>query len=139
VALAPGSPCRRALRRKSGGVEQFVKANADVQQTIGVYNAELEALLTDLNSKLAAPFVVIDYKASNGKAAKAVEAALTALNAVFKSHNEVKDNFSAEKEAAINRLKQHFAHEFMVAQDLNRFQDDQARRERRRLQRASCG
>ncbi|WP_186136798.1 AAA family ATPase [Burkholderia gladioli] len=113
--------------------EQFVKAYGDVQQAIGVYNAELEALRTDLDSKLAAPFVVVDYKASSGKAAKAVEAALSALNTVFKSHNEVKDNFPAEKEAAINRLKQHFAHEFMVAQGLDKFKLDQARRERRRL------
>ena len=118
--------------------EQFVNANADVQQTIGIYNAELEALHASLVAKLAAPFVVIDYKASDGKAEEAVEAALKTLNAVFKSHNEVKDNFPAEKEAAISRLKQHFAHEFMVAQDLERFQDVQNRRERRRLRYESC-
>lgn len=118
--------------------DQFVKANADVQRAIGVYNAELDVLRINLDSKLAAPFVVNDCKASDGKAAEAVAAALAALNAVFKSHNEVKDNFPAEKEAAINRLKQHFAHEFMVAQDLDKFEDDQARRERRRLRYETC-
>ena len=118
--------------------EQFIKVNADVQQAIAVYNAELEVLRTNLDSKLGAPFMVIDCKACDGKAAEAVEVALAALNAVYKNHNEVKDNFPAEKEAAISRLKQHFAHEFMVAQNLDKFEGDQARRERRRLRYERC-
>ena len=57
---------------------------------------------------------------------------LDALNAVFKGHNEVKENFPFEKEAAISRLKLHFAQEFKAAQDLEKFKIDQARRERHR-------
>lgn len=118
--------------------EQFVKTNADVQQAIDTYNAELEALHADLCSKLAAPFVTIERKPSDGIVAKAVETTIEALNAVFKSHNEVNDNFPAEKEAAIGRLKLHFAQEFWKSQDLGKFAADQARRDRRCQRYESC-
>ena len=48
--------------------------------------------------------MVIDCKACDGKAAEAVEVALAALNAVFKNHNEVKDNFSSNDQATLDRL-----------------------------------
>ena len=118
--------------------EPYVKANADVQKAIDAYNAELDNLRADLSSKLAAPFVTIEREPSDGKAAETVEKMLDALNAVFTGHNEVKDNFPSEKEAAIGRLKLHFAQEFKAAQDLEKFEIDQARRERRRQRYNSC-
>ncbi|MBR8305674.1 AAA family ATPase [Burkholderia cenocepacia] len=118
--------------------EQFVKASAEVQQAVGAYNAELEALRADLVSKLTAPFVTIERKLYDGKTAEAVTTKLEVLNSVFKGHNEVKDNFPAEKNAAIDRLKLHFAQEFKEAQDLEKFAADQARRERRRMRYENC-
>lgn len=118
--------------------EQFGKANSAVQQAIRTYNAEVEALCADLRSKLAAPFVIIEHQPSNGNATIAVETAIEALNAVFNSHNEVKDNFPAEKEAAIGRLKLHFAQEFSKSHALDKFAVDQARRERRCQRYESC-
>lgn len=118
--------------------ERFRKANMDVQQAVGAYNDELEALHADLSSKLAAPFVTIDRKPSDGKAAEVVGKSMEALNAVFEDHNEVKDNFPAEKDAAIRRLKLHFAQEFQQSQDLGKFAANQARRERHRQRFERC-
>ncbi|VEB40775.1 Uncharacterized protein conserved in bacteria [Chromobacterium violaceum] len=118
--------------------EQFVKSNADAQQAIDSYNSELEAIHTDLCSKLAAPFLIIERKSSDGTAAKTVETTIEALNTIFTSHNEAKDNFPAEKEAAIGRLKLHFAQEFSKSQNLDKYMADQARRERHRRRYESC-
>ncbi len=118
--------------------EPYLKANTDAQKAIDAYNAELAGLHADLSSKLAAPFVTIERKPSDGKAAETVGTMLGALNAVFKGHNEVKDNFPSEKEAAIGRLKLHFAQEFKAAQDLEKFEIDQARRERHRQRYCGC-
>ena len=119
--------------------EQFGKANSAVQQAIRAYNTELEALHDTLNSKLAAPFETIEHQSSDGSATKVVEKAIETLNAVFNSHNAVKDNFPAEKDAAIRRLKLHFAQEFSKSQNLGKLTEDQARRERRRKRYESCG
>jgi wobble nucleotide-excising tRNase len=118
--------------------ERFAKADESARQAIAVYNAELESLRADLNSKLAAPFVAIDRKPVDAKSADAVTSTLETLNAVFKDHNEVKDNFSGEKAAAIARLKLHFAEDFKKSHDLDKFAADQARRERHRQRYDSC-
>lgn len=114
--------------------EHFVQAQAAARTAIEAYHAELAGLKADLDAKLAAPFVPIERQPWDGKAAEAVTAAIETLNAVFAEHNEVKDNFPAEKAAAINRLKLHFAKEFARTQRLEKFATDQTRRERHRQQ-----
>lgn len=112
--------------------ERFVRAQDAAKNAIEAYNAELAALRTDLDAKLAAPFVVVDLQRPDGRAANAVTAAISTLNEIFAEHNEIKDNFTAEKAAAVTRLKLHFAKEFDRTQDLERFAVHQARRERHR-------
>lgn len=109
--------------------ERFGKAQDAAKMAVDAYNAELAALRTDLDAKLAAPFVPIDRQSPEGKAAGAVIAAISTLNEVFTEHNDVKDNFPAEKAEAINRLKLHFAKEFATTQNLEKFAAAQARRE----------
>ena len=112
--------------------ERFGKAQDAAKKAVEAYNAELAALRTDIDTKLAAPFVVIDRQRPDGEATAAVTAAIATLNEVFAEHNDVKDNFTSEKAAAVNRLKLHFAKEFARMQDLDKFAADQARRERHR-------
>ena len=112
--------------------ERFARAQASAKIAVDAYNAELASLRTDLDAKLAAPFVAIGRQPLDGKAADAVTAAISALNEVFTEHNDVKDNFPAEQAAAFNRLKLHFAKEFATTQDLEKVAVDQARRERHR-------
>ncbi len=114
--------------------ERFGQAQTAVKTAIAAYNAELTGLRADLDAKLRAPFVAIERKPSDGKAAEAVTIAIDALNVVFAEHNDVKDNFPAEKAAAVGRLKLHFAKEFADSQDLDKFATAQARRERHRQQ-----
>jgi wobble nucleotide-excising tRNase len=110
--------------------ERFSSAQAVAAKAVAVYNGELDRLKADLDAKLAAPFVAIQVKPSDGKASETLTTAVCALNAVFSDHNDVKDNFPAEKAAAIGRLKLHFAKEFAESQGSNKFATDQARRER---------
>ena len=112
--------------------ERFGQANEAASAAVAAFNSELAGLRADLDAKFAAPFETIARPPSDGKAAEAVKTAISTLNDVFAEHNKVKDNFPAEKTAAINRLKLHFAKEFSTVQDLEKFAADQARRERHR-------
>ncbi|MGR2682434.1 AAA family ATPase [Chromobacterium haemolyticum] len=82
--------------------------------------------------------MIIERKPSDGTVAKVVETTIETLNTVFTSHNEARDNFPEEKDAAIRRLKLHFAQEFSKSQDLDKHKTDQARRERHRQRYESC-
>jgi wobble nucleotide-excising tRNase len=99
--------------------KRFTDASEKVQIAFEAYNKTLEELIRVLRNKLKSPFSTSVIDPLNESILKSVENGMTELNAVIEENNKVSDHFSVEKDAAIKRLKLHYAQEFVERENLD--------------------
>lgn len=105
--------------------DRFEAVNKTLEQAIKVYNEASNDLFELCREKHKAPTVPLVLAARDAKLQSDVRAAMRAVNAVIGDHNKIANNFPVEKEAAINRLKLHFAQAFIKDQKLDEFEMSQ--------------
>jgi wobble nucleotide-excising tRNase len=118
--------------------DRFEAANKTLEAAIGAYNQAADALHETCDKKFAVPTVPLVLAARDGKLQSDVTEAAKALNAIIEENNKISNNFLAEKEAAINRLKLHFVQAFIKDQKLQEFEDRQERLSRQEKKRMAC-
>lgn len=113
-------------------------AQANTQQAIDAFNAEVRGLADDLRKKVQSPFAALVPQPIDPAKATAVTTTADALNDVISDNNKVSSNFASEKTAAINRLKLHYAQEFAKKVGLAGYDAGQKRFARRQKKYAWC-
>lgn len=98
-----------------------------LQASIEGYNSAIDELRSQLAHKHAAPFTALTLSPLDAKVSNAVTEAIDGIGKTIDANNSAKSNFPKEKQAAVARLKLHFAQEFGVQEKL----DEQDARERR--------
>ena len=106
--------------------ERFTTLNATLKAAISAYNAALDVLDDGAKKKFDAPTVLGTLAAIDPKIQSDLLEAIDAINVVITDNNKISDNFSSEKEQAIDRLKMHFAQAFIKEKKLQEFDDKQA-------------
>jgi wobble nucleotide-excising tRNase len=86
---------------------------------IDEYNDAVIALAADLKGKMDSPFVAVEPRPIVDTLGNKVRDSLTDINEAIKGHNSIVDNFVAEKNAAIARLKKHFVQQFLDTFDMD--------------------
>lgn len=112
--------------------DSYRDAVTNLRQAVAAYNADVEALQSALEHKLESPRTVIPMPACEGSPWADAAQAVAAVNAVIAEHNQVSNNFDQAKAQAVNRLKAHYAAEFVVKQELDRLDAERQVREQRR-------
>jgi len=115
VALA----ARKGVEFNAQFRQRFNAAHAKTQEAVEAYNMAVSELADDLHRKIDTPFNAIVPKSLDTTLSTNVESALAELNSVIEENNKIASNFAAEKAAAINRLKLHFAQKFSEKVDLD--------------------
>jgi wobble nucleotide-excising tRNase len=85
------------------------------------FNNSIASLIKDLESKKDKPFDRLDVTAFTDNK-KTLEAALANFNAVIKANDQRTAAFTTEKNAAIEKLKEHFAAEFETTETYSAIQ-----------------
>lgn len=108
-----------------------IKVDANLLQTsIDVYNSAVDGLRTQLAKKYAAPFAAITLTPLDVTVTKAVTDAVEAIGLTIDANNSAKSDFPKDKQAAIGRLKLHFAQEFATRERLDEYDARQKRSSR---------
>ncbi|MBB3212454.1 wobble nucleotide-excising tRNase [Herbaspirillum sp. Sphag1AN] len=110
--------------------EQFTTLNATLKTAVSAYNAALDVLDDRAKKKFDAPTVLGMLAAIDPKIQSDLSDSIDAINVVIADNNKISNNFSSEKEQAIDRLKMHFAQAFIKEKKLQEFEDKQAMLER---------
>ncbi len=92
---------------------------SSAKAVIDEYNKAVSALAADLKRKMNSPFTSLDPIPIDNTLEEKVSGSLKEINEAIKSHNLISDNFVAEKNAAIARLKKHFVQQFLDAFDMD--------------------
>lgn len=83
------------------------------------YNGELRAIKLQCAEKLKSPFVPQAIGSFSATTQADLEAAVNALNQLIVENNIVSENFTSERKKANQRLKCHFAAQFLVDYKVN--------------------
>jgi wobble nucleotide-excising tRNase len=97
---------------------RFSAANEAVKKAADAHDAAIAALATELEAKVASPFVSRTLpKMPEGIVEAWIEAGAK-IDAVIIEHNKVADHFHAEKANAVKRARWHYAKEFLETQKI---------------------
>jgi wobble nucleotide-excising tRNase len=89
----------------------FKQAKPILEKEIRNFNDAVSSLINDLETKQKKPFDKLEVTQFVNNA-KELEKALAGFNAVISKNNDRTVNFEREKNAAVEKLKEHFAAEF---------------------------
>jgi wobble nucleotide-excising tRNase len=92
-----------------------------LEKEINNFNNSIASLIKDLESKKNKPFDKLDVTEFTDNKTS-LETALTNFNAVVKSNDQRTSDFTTEKNAAIEKLKEHFAAEFETIESYSAIQ-----------------
>jgi wobble nucleotide-excising tRNase len=87
--------------------------NRALGPAVEAYNAALGRLNSALKEKVKSPFVLQELTPLDDQIQTRIQSSITALNALIDDNNAINDNFSQEKNNAIERLKRHYTQEFI--------------------------
>ena len=95
---------------------EYTKTKSALETEVKNYNTAINSLIKDLQGKKEKPFdrlEVTTFTDNKTELAKAV----TSINTVIKKNNQRTTDFDIQKEAAVEKLKDHFAAEFETAEN----------------------
>jgi wobble nucleotide-excising tRNase len=118
--------------------KRFTDASEKVQRAVEAYNKTLEDLITALRAKLKAPFSTRILEPMDESILKPVENATAELNAIIEENNKISNHFPIEKDAAIKRLKLHYAQTFIERENLDGYDKRQKRLDKHRTKYLNC-
>ncbi|MCA6079313.1 MAG: AAA family ATPase [Endomicrobium sp.] len=90
---------------------EFKQAKPVLEKEIRNFNNAVDSLIGNLKTKQEKPFDKLEVTQFVNNT-KELEKALADFNAIISKNNDRTDNFEREKDAAIEKLKKHFAAEF---------------------------
>lgn len=105
------------LKQESAFNSQFHKSlkeiNDQLEPAIAAYNEELDKIAQVTNEKLRSLFKARNLHSYDEKYKRELEGLIGRLNDLIDENNTISNNFAKEKSKAIERLKKHFAKEFI--------------------------
>jgi wobble nucleotide-excising tRNase len=101
--------------------EVFIKAVESFEETKKEYENQLDILESDLKNKATSIFVAIP---SSPIAAISFEKEFDAIEAIIKNHNVWLEKFDERKNAAINKILNHYVAEYLTAENYNQKEAD---------------
>jgi wobble nucleotide-excising tRNase len=99
----------------------FKKKKPLLETEINSFNTSIDSLIKDLETKRDKPFDRLDVTALTNNKTK-LEAVLTNFNSVIIANDQRTAAFTTEKNAAIEKLKEHFAAEFETTETYSAIQ-----------------
>lgn len=105
---------RRASEFNAQFRDRLVPILSRVGAAIAAYNGWLVGLTDLLNTKLKSQFVPVAAPSDPATLVDELTAAVLGLNALIEENNQISENFASEKSNAIERLKKHFAEQFLI-------------------------
>lgn len=119
--------------------EQASNANAALRTATQGFNSELDKLANALNKKLKAPFENVGIPQVSDDPEKTIHTAVEIANTIIDKNNGITANFGKEKSNAIVSLKNHYAAEFVIREDLEHLQVKKVRLERHQQRYQTAG
>ncbi|MEO8154469.1 MAG: AAA family ATPase [Rhizobacter sp.] len=98
--------------------DRFSAANEAVKAAADVHDAAVATLVSEVEAKIASPFVSRTMPKMSQGAVDAWIQAGAQIDAVITEHNAVADHFHDAKLNAIKRVRWHYAQEFIEAQNI---------------------
>jgi wobble nucleotide-excising tRNase len=93
--------------------EPYATVSAQIKAPVDAFNNAVADLAKDLRKKIDAPFEALIPRSLPEPLIEPVEEAIAAVNAIIEDNNKVVDNFVSAKRDAVERLKCHYAQEFI--------------------------
>lgn len=94
---------------------EYTPTKSTLETEVKKYNDAINSLIKDLQCKKEKPFDKLEVTAFTDNKTELAKA-VTTINAVIKKNNERTTDFDIQKEAAVEKLKDHFAAEFETAE-----------------------
>jgi wobble nucleotide-excising tRNase len=94
----------------------YTTAKTNIETEMSNYNSAINSLIADLKSKQEKPFDKLEIRAITDNNA-ALKSSVTAINATIEKNNQRTEEFDIEKNAAIEKLKYHYAAEFELTEN----------------------
>ncbi|MFK5891874.1 MAG: AAA family ATPase [Pseudomonadota bacterium] len=114
------------IKRESEFNPQFIKrlrkVSVELNSSISVYNAELDKLSNKVKKKIRSPFITQQLQTDVIEYQSTLESNILNFNKLIEENNATSKNFVQEKNKEIERLKKHFAKEFIERVNLDRLE-----------------